>query len=234
MSIYQDYGMGSSAGSTSLGLGVGLFQGFFTAIMIFIVLLSIISIILMIAQWKIFSKAGRKGWYAFIPILNMWTFLEICGLSGWLSLIPGVNVIVNYFAYYKLAIKFGKSSGFAICTVLFPMVCLSIIAFDKSVYGEINNMVGNSINNNQAYQYAPTAQPYQPSMEPMPFVPQQQMVNNGMAQPNIGIQPQMPVDNQFNNQPMSQPIQQPAKVCPTCHNLNVSTSLFCEKCGTKL
>lgn len=136
MTIYQDY---SSVYDTST-----MFSGFLTMIFGGLIVSLIILVILCIARFKIFKKTGNPGWYALIPIFNQWKFLEISGLPGWLVLIPIANVVCMFVAYYKLAIKFGKSSAFSICTVLFPMVCLMIIAFDKSTYDNKRSNSGDS------------------------------------------------------------------------------------------
>ena len=50
-----------------------------------------------VAQWKIFTKAGKPGWAAIIPIYNVVVWLEIVGRPIWwivLCLIPCVNIVV--------------------------------------------------------------------------------------------------------------------------------------------
>ena len=47
-----------------------------------------------------------------------------------------------YVAYYKLAKKYEKGTGFAICTVLFTFICLPILAFSKEK--SIDNSNGQS------------------------------------------------------------------------------------------
>lgn len=260
MSIYTDYGSSYDTGFATSGVGtiLGGFMLFFVVAMIVAIA---ISVIMIIAQWKIFKKAGRPGWHSIIPFLNTWTLFEMAGLQGWLSLIPVVNIFALWVVYYKLAIKFGKSSGFAICTLLFPMVCLPILAFDKSIYGESNISVNNG-NINQNYQYNTPVESNQQFSQPTPISPVQPIENSIQPQSNIINQPQVPVVEESNleaTQILSTPIMtnnnneqnivtnnnpqevsatptmtQPAKVCPTCHKSNVSTAMFCEDCGTKL
>src|ERR1700748_439146 len=43
----------------------------------------IISVIMIIAHWKIFEKAGKPGWAAIIPIYNIIVLLEIIGKPVW-------------------------------------------------------------------------------------------------------------------------------------------------------
>ena len=42
-------------------------------------LMIISAIILIAAMWKVFTKAGKPGWAAIIPIYNIWVLLEIAG-----------------------------------------------------------------------------------------------------------------------------------------------------------
>ena len=39
---------------------------------------TICSIILIVAMWMIFTKAGEKGWKSLIPVLNIYTLYKIC------------------------------------------------------------------------------------------------------------------------------------------------------------
>lgn len=76
-----------------------------------------VAIVSIIAQWKIFTKAGKPGWAAIIPFYNMYTLFEVAGMNGWmflLMLIPIVNIIIMIMLYVNLAKSFGKSTGFAV------------------------------------------------------------------------------------------------------------------------
>ena len=138
MSIYEDYNFGYN---TDIYDNVG--SNIFASLAAYSVVASIISIgvsvIIIVALFKIFKRFGKPGWYSLIPFLNMWTLFEIVGLHGWLSLIPFANMICMYIALYKLAKKCGKGTGFAICTIFFAIICLPILAFSKD-----NNSDNNS------------------------------------------------------------------------------------------
>ena len=43
-------------------------------------------VLIIVAQWKIFTKAGQEGWKALIPIYNVVVLYKIIGLSPWLLL----------------------------------------------------------------------------------------------------------------------------------------------------
>ena len=44
-------------------------------------------VLIIVAQWKIFTKAGQEGWKALIPIYNVVVLYKIIGLSPWLLLL---------------------------------------------------------------------------------------------------------------------------------------------------
>ncbi len=97
----------------------------------------IVVIMMYVACWKVFEKAGRKGWAALVPFYNAYVLFEIAGYNGWLSLlmlIPVVNIVFMILVDIKLAHKFGKGNGFAVGLILLPFVFYMILALDKSKY----------------------------------------------------------------------------------------------------
>ena len=50
---------------------------------IYLIVAWIWSIILIIALWIIFKKAGEKGWKAIIPIWNIYIMFKIAGMKNW-------------------------------------------------------------------------------------------------------------------------------------------------------
>jgi hypothetical protein len=94
--------------------------------------------ILMIASWwKVFSKAGKPGWAAIVPIYNAIVFLEVAGRPAWwviLMLIPVVNIVVGIVATVGLAQRFGKGMGFTILLLLLPIVGYPILGFGSAEY----------------------------------------------------------------------------------------------------
>ncbi len=119
---YPEYGGGG---------GAGLFAGGF-----FIIWLAIF-IVMVAAMWKIFTKAGKPGWAAIIPIYNLVVLLEITGKPLWwliLFLIPFVNFVAMILVTVALAEKFGKGVGFAIGLLLLPIVFYPILGFGEARY----------------------------------------------------------------------------------------------------
>ncbi len=106
---------------------------------ILVIISILIPIILFIVLWKIFVKAGKKGWYSLIPFYDYYCMSKIAFKKDWLfifMLITPINVIVFMLWLYKIAKAFGKSTGFAICNIFFPYITMQIIAFDNSNYIE--------------------------------------------------------------------------------------------------
>ena len=55
--------------------------------------------------WKIYQKAGRKGWEGIVPIYNIYVMLQIVGKPTWwliLYLIPIVNIVYGIWTYNML------------------------------------------------------------------------------------------------------------------------------------
>lgn len=97
----------------------------------------IISLFLIISMWKLFSKSGRPGWAAIIPIYNIIVLLDIAGLEWYyliLMIIPIVNIYAMFKIYIELAHSFGKSTGFGVAMVFFSIICIPIIAFGSAEY----------------------------------------------------------------------------------------------------
>jgi hypothetical protein len=96
-----------------------------------------IAILMIAAMWKIFTKAGKPGWAAIIPIYNAIVLLEIVDKPLWwiiLMLIPLVNVIISIIVSVELAKKFGQSVGFAIGLILLAPIFYPILGFGSYRY----------------------------------------------------------------------------------------------------
>lgn len=119
-----------------------------------------ISILTIIALWRIFKKAGEKGWKVLIPIYNVYIFtkvawtgsmfpimliLSIIGgfaanyFSGLVSILIAMITLVSLFLFYimmihKLSKRFGHGLGFTLGLLLFYPFFIMIIGFGKSKY----------------------------------------------------------------------------------------------------
>ena len=132
-----------------------VFGGMAIGAIILVVILGLIAlavaIFMIIAECKLFTKAGEKWWKVFVPIYNTWVQNKIVGLAWWwlpiflvasaltevptLGFVAGMAVILVSFNYnYNLAKKFGKSNGFAVLTTFLPVIGLPILAFGSAKY----------------------------------------------------------------------------------------------------
>ena len=117
-------------------------------------------ILMAIADWKIFTKAGESGWKSLIPIYNLYTEYSICW-NGILGLIYGllscatmfiptnnssmvltaISLVVTLVALalhikesLLLARCFGKGTGFGIGLILLAPIFRLILGFGSAQY----------------------------------------------------------------------------------------------------
>ena len=116
-------------------------------ILIFIAVISIfalaVGILVLVAQWKVYKKAGERGWASLIPFYSQYVLVKITWGNGWLfllGLIPIVNIVVYIMVSIKMARAFGMGTGFAVGLILLPSIFYLILGFGDSVYyGPVNN-----------------------------------------------------------------------------------------------
>ena len=114
---------------------------------VFMALLAIMVNILVftiIANWKIFTKAGEAGWKSLIPIYSSVILYRIAGISPWLILLyllvwvpvigPLISLGLTIYLMINLANAFGKSTGFAVGLILLNTIFIMILAFGNSEY----------------------------------------------------------------------------------------------------
>ncbi|HOZ53965.1 MAG TPA: DUF5684 domain-containing protein [Bacilli bacterium] len=114
-------------------------------IIIFSIIALAVGIVCIISMWKLFVKAGRTGWYAIIPILNIITMLDIVGYKWYyicafcLSAIPYIGWLAALLFNVTYMIKFVRAYGnkepipFAIGLIFLPYIFLPIMAFSKKI-----------------------------------------------------------------------------------------------------
>ena len=97
----------------------------------------LIALLLIVAMWKVFTKAGQPGWASIIPIYNLYIWCKIVGRPGWwiiLLLIPFVNIIVGITLCIDMAKSFGKGVGFGIGLALLGIIFWPILGFGSAQY----------------------------------------------------------------------------------------------------
>ncbi len=95
----------------------------------------ILNIATVVGLWKLFEKAGRKGWEVIIPFYNFYIWLKIIKKPLWwyiFILIPFINVFMLLLLIVELVKCFGK---FALieqaAAVIFPFIYLPYLGFDE-------------------------------------------------------------------------------------------------------
>lgn len=119
-----------SPARAAMALGWAMFGTTFLFVMAFMVLM-------IVAHWRIYAKAGKPGWASLVPIYNSVVYLQIAGKPLWwlvLYFVPLVNIIVAIMSVFAFAEKFGKGKGFALGMVFLPFVFVPILAFSDAQY----------------------------------------------------------------------------------------------------
>lgn len=117
-------------------------------------------IVLIVAEWKLFKKAGKNGWEAIVPFYSTYVLVEIAGLNWWYFLIAisssivgllgisGLDILcniatlfVNFLIFYNLALKAGKNGKlYGILGIFFGWILILILGFSKNITID-NNVV---------------------------------------------------------------------------------------------
>ncbi|NBV24929.1 MAG: signal peptidase I [Proteobacteria bacterium] len=87
--------------------------------------------------WKVFTKAGKPGWAAIIPVYNLIVLLEIGGKPLWwivLFFIPIVQIVMFILVGIAVAEKFGKGAGFGVGLALLGFIFYPILGFGDATY----------------------------------------------------------------------------------------------------
>ena len=108
----------------------------------------VITVLTLIAMWRIFEKAGEGGWKAIIPIYNLYTLCKILKMHFWLILvsiicliIPFINIIACIYLIYvlfafdfRLSRAFGHGFLFGLGLVFFNPIFILILGFNSDKY----------------------------------------------------------------------------------------------------
>ena len=125
------YGTMDSAAAEGMFAALGAILG------MFFLIFSVICVIMIIANWKIFTKAGKPGWASIVPFYNCYVLFEVAGMSGWMFLllcIPFVNLVILIMLLINLAKAFGQGTGFAVGLIFLNPIFMLILAFGDSTY----------------------------------------------------------------------------------------------------
>jgi len=103
-----------------------------------------VGVVLLVALWKVFEKAGQPGWAVLIPVYNLVVLFRVGGQSGWwaasvlLNLIPGLGtlayIVILIVNHYKVSVRFGQGAPFAIGLILLSPIFWCLLAFGDYKY----------------------------------------------------------------------------------------------------
>ena len=143
---YYDYNVPSTTGSAA-----GVFGGLAVGMIIVLCIIFVaVAVFMIIAEVKLYKKAGKAGWEAIVPFYSTWVYVEIAGLNWWWFLVSiggtllgsvsddlsALGYLVGLFGAFvcnfNIAKKFHKDTGFAVLMTLFPIVLIPMLAFGKS------------------------------------------------------------------------------------------------------
>lgn len=95
-------------------------------------------VLMVVALWRVFTKAGYAGWLAIIPIVNVVFLTKVAGFSGWLALlylIPIVGFVFHIVVQLRVGRAFGHGWVFSIFLLaLFYVIGYLIIGFSDDRY----------------------------------------------------------------------------------------------------
>ena len=102
-----------------------------------IIFICAIALLQIIAQWKVFEKAGQPGWACIIPIYNIYILTKIAGKPGiwtlW-CLLPIVNIVFAIWLTNMISKSFGQDEGFTVGLLLLGFIFWPILGFGDSKY----------------------------------------------------------------------------------------------------
>ncbi len=126
--------LGYTSGGGADGAGV------FAALGVFLFLYLGLIVLVIVGLWKVFTKAGKPGWAAIVPVYNIIVLLEIAGRPIWwiiFFLVPILNIAGIVFwiiLCLDVAKSFGKGGGFGVGLALLGFIFYPILGFSDATY----------------------------------------------------------------------------------------------------
>jgi len=96
-----------------------------------------ISVILIVALWRIYEKAHQPGWASLIPFYNFIVLLRIVGKPAWWLVwifVPIANIVVAIWVINLLSKSFGKGEGFTLGLIFLSFIFYPILGFGNATY----------------------------------------------------------------------------------------------------
>lgn len=79
----------TTAEAAAVGGAVGAMTAFFTIFAI------VFFVLMVVANWKIFKKAGEPGWKSIIPIYNVYIMFKIVNMKSWFWWLIAINICAS-------------------------------------------------------------------------------------------------------------------------------------------
>lgn len=111
--------------------------GFFAALSAYWFIFAIILVFMVVCNWLIYQKMCGQGWPSIVPIYNNWVLCRNTwghGAMMFTFFIPFVGGIFQIVTLWKMYTGFGKSTGFKILSLFFPLITMAIVAFNSDEY----------------------------------------------------------------------------------------------------
>lgn len=90
--------------------------------------------------WRIYAKAGERGWSCLIPVYNLYVLCRIAGTRPVLlvtALMPFINVFALIYVCTQVARRFGKPRWWGLGMVFVPWLFLPLLAFAAKFVGDL-------------------------------------------------------------------------------------------------
>lgn len=128
--INYDYTTTTTTTTTSQGGGAVLL-----VLLLFLLAFAVFNIVCL---WRIYQKAGQKGWAALVPIYNIIVLCRIGGKPDWwtiLFFVPIANIVVSILLIMEVSRRFGKDPvAYVLLYIFLSPVWAAILAFGSAQY----------------------------------------------------------------------------------------------------
>ena len=97
----------------------------------------VVCVLMLIAYWKLFEKAGEPGWASLVPFYCNYVLFKIAFGNGWLFLltaVPFASLVVSLILPFKLAKAFGKNVGWGFGLLFFSGIFHLMLGFGDAEY----------------------------------------------------------------------------------------------------
>ncbi|RAL21295.1 signal peptidase I [Lujinxingia litoralis] len=97
----------------------------------------LVSLVMIAAVWKIYTKAGEPGWASIVPVYNSIVLAKIAGKEPWWGLllyVPFINLVAMVILCIGLAHAFGKDTLWGLGLIFFGFIFFPLLGFGSATY----------------------------------------------------------------------------------------------------